>query len=190
MKPSVGLKQHQPDASTVPRCNAPLMLLHKPGPEVALASFPGSGNTWLRYLLQQATGNGHLFFFSSTQDRLQPLQINRKNSGKNWKIKKNMPPKNASCVTKMGTFFTQNVLLEMLRTSDDMASVHMPGPEEQLLAVLIHSLLFPTHERHHDWQHLQFKKIANERLPWGTHQQWLCDCHQDASLQCNRDCKI
>lgn len=23
----------------------------------ALASFPGSGNTWLRYLLQQATGN-------------------------------------------------------------------------------------------------------------------------------------
>lgn len=22
----------------------------------ALASFPGSGNTWLRYLLQQATG--------------------------------------------------------------------------------------------------------------------------------------
>ena len=27
-----------------------------PGPLVALASFPGSGNTWLRYLLQQATG--------------------------------------------------------------------------------------------------------------------------------------
>ena len=27
-----------------------------PGPYVALASFPGSGNTWLRYLLQQATG--------------------------------------------------------------------------------------------------------------------------------------
>lgn len=24
---------------------------------VALASFPGSGNTWCRYLLQQATGN-------------------------------------------------------------------------------------------------------------------------------------
>lgn len=24
---------------------------------IALASFPGSGNTWLRYLLQQATGN-------------------------------------------------------------------------------------------------------------------------------------
>ena len=30
---------------------------YKPkGPIVALASFPGSGNTWLRYLLQQATG--------------------------------------------------------------------------------------------------------------------------------------
>jgi len=27
-----------------------------PGPVTALASFPGSGNTWLRYLLQQATG--------------------------------------------------------------------------------------------------------------------------------------
>ena len=27
-----------------------------PGPVVALASFPGSGNTWVRYLLQQATG--------------------------------------------------------------------------------------------------------------------------------------
>ena len=26
------------------------------GPLVALASFPGSGNTWLRYLLQQLTG--------------------------------------------------------------------------------------------------------------------------------------
>ena len=28
----------------------------EPGPLVALASFPGSGNTWLRYLLQQSTG--------------------------------------------------------------------------------------------------------------------------------------
>ena len=27
-----------------------------PGPVTALASFPGSGNTWLRYLLQQVTG--------------------------------------------------------------------------------------------------------------------------------------
>uniref|UniRef100_T1IQ75 Sulfotransferase domain-containing protein n=1 Tax=Strigamia maritima TaxID=126957 RepID=T1IQ75_STRMM len=27
-----------------------------PGPVTALASFPGSGNTWIRYLLQQATG--------------------------------------------------------------------------------------------------------------------------------------
>ena len=26
------------------------------GPVIALASFPGSGNTWLRYLLQQVTG--------------------------------------------------------------------------------------------------------------------------------------
>lgn len=26
-------------------------------PIIALVSFPGSGNTWLRYLIQQATGN-------------------------------------------------------------------------------------------------------------------------------------
>lgn len=34
---------------------------------IALASFPGSGNTWLRYLLQQATGNNLFlvcFFFT------------------------------------------------------------------------------------------------------------------------------
>ncbi|XP_046387268.1 WSCD family member AAEL009094-like [Ischnura elegans] len=34
----------------------PLRFLSPPGPVVALASFPGSGNTWLRYLIQQATG--------------------------------------------------------------------------------------------------------------------------------------
>ena len=34
----------------------PLGMKVAPGPVVALASFPGSGNTWLRYLLQQATG--------------------------------------------------------------------------------------------------------------------------------------
>jgi hypothetical protein len=36
-------------------CN-PVGFKAAPGPVVALASFPGSGNTWLRYLLQQATG--------------------------------------------------------------------------------------------------------------------------------------
>ena len=36
-------------------CISPLGYKPK-GPKVALASFPGSGNTWLRYLLQQATG--------------------------------------------------------------------------------------------------------------------------------------
>jgi len=34
----------------------PLGIKAAPGPVTALASFPGSGNTWLRYLLQQATG--------------------------------------------------------------------------------------------------------------------------------------
>nr|XP_023029409.1 WSCD family member AAEL009094 isoform X1 [Leptinotarsa decemlineata]XP_023029410.1 WSCD family member AAEL009094 isoform X1 [Leptinotarsa decemlineata] len=33
-----------------------LKLLDPPKETIALASFPGSGNTWLRYLLQQATG--------------------------------------------------------------------------------------------------------------------------------------
>lgn len=35
---------------------AELKYLNPPRAIVALASFPGSGNTWLRYLLQQATG--------------------------------------------------------------------------------------------------------------------------------------
>ena len=34
----------------------PLRMRPEPGPTVALASFPGSGNTWLRYLVQQSTG--------------------------------------------------------------------------------------------------------------------------------------
>lgn len=33
-----------------------LKYVDPPGKTIALASFPGSGNTWLRYLLQQATG--------------------------------------------------------------------------------------------------------------------------------------
>jgi hypothetical protein len=37
-------------------CNGPLKFLDPPGPLTALASFPGSGNTWARYLIQHATG--------------------------------------------------------------------------------------------------------------------------------------
>ena len=33
-----------------------LRYISPPGPRTALASFPGSGNTWVRHLLQQATG--------------------------------------------------------------------------------------------------------------------------------------
>ena len=36
-------------------CNR-LSYISPPGPRTALASFPGSGNTWVRHLLQQATG--------------------------------------------------------------------------------------------------------------------------------------
>ncbi|KAB7497816.1 WSCD family member [Armadillidium nasatum] len=41
--------------SRLPWCK-PLRWRIPPGPNTALVSFPGSGNTWLRYLLQQATG--------------------------------------------------------------------------------------------------------------------------------------
>ena len=44
-----------PGAARLRWCR-PLNFLQPSGPPVALASFPGSGNTWLRYLLQQATG--------------------------------------------------------------------------------------------------------------------------------------
>ena len=37
-------------------CNGPIRFLDPPGPLTALASFPGSGNTWVRYLLQHSTG--------------------------------------------------------------------------------------------------------------------------------------
>ena len=37
-------------------CNGPIRYLDPPGPLTALASFPGSGNTWVRYLLQHSTG--------------------------------------------------------------------------------------------------------------------------------------
>ena len=48
-------------AASSSRCSSPrreLRFLEPPGPVVALASFPGSGNTWTRHLLQQATGAG------------------------------------------------------------------------------------------------------------------------------------
>ncbi|KAI5635716.1 hypothetical protein NE865_11622 [Phthorimaea operculella] len=42
----------------------PLRWRMPPGDPVALVSYPGSGNTWLRYLLQQATGTpGMLYCF-------------------------------------------------------------------------------------------------------------------------------
>ena len=37
-------------------CNGPLQYLDPPGPKTALASYPGSGNTWVRYLIQHISG--------------------------------------------------------------------------------------------------------------------------------------
>ena len=43
-----------------------LELLKPPGPSVVLASKPGSGNTWTRYLLQMATGVQTGSFYNDT----------------------------------------------------------------------------------------------------------------------------
>ena len=45
-------------------CNGVPGFITPPGPQVALASYPGSGNTWVRYLLQQLTGalTGSVYF--------------------------------------------------------------------------------------------------------------------------------
>ena len=37
-------------------CNHPMSFLNRTSPIVALVSFPGSGNSWVRHLLEQATG--------------------------------------------------------------------------------------------------------------------------------------
>uniref|UniRef100_A0A1B0CIB8 Putative beta-16-n-acetylglucosaminyltransferase n=1 Tax=Lutzomyia longipalpis TaxID=7200 RepID=A0A1B0CIB8_LUTLO len=54
------LPGHRPFVLTTkapePTVSAQTFDKHLSGKVVALASFPGSGNTWLRYLLQQATG--------------------------------------------------------------------------------------------------------------------------------------
>ena len=48
------------------RIHATSLFLPK-GPLTALASFPGSGNTWIRYLLQQATGIATGSVYNSSQ---------------------------------------------------------------------------------------------------------------------------
>jgi hypothetical protein len=53
-------------------CQA-LRFLEQPGPVVALASFPGSGNTWVRYLLQQVTGGNYRNVFISGKTLHLPL---------------------------------------------------------------------------------------------------------------------
>ena len=48
-------KERRMPGNTITWCKQ-LGMRAAPGPITALASFPGSGNTWLRYLIQQATG--------------------------------------------------------------------------------------------------------------------------------------
>ena len=53
-----GIKRNRIGSSRGPPTNwcKPQGFRNKPGPVVAIVSFPGSGNTWVRYLLQQLTG--------------------------------------------------------------------------------------------------------------------------------------
>ncbi|CAL4082343.1 unnamed protein product, partial [Meganyctiphanes norvegica] len=50
--------KHSGQGAHLPRCQPLRELRYRfpPGPTTALVSFPGSGNTWLRHLLQQVTG--------------------------------------------------------------------------------------------------------------------------------------
>ena len=58
-KTFVGAKIEPPKpVKLVSKCRT-MEYMSLPGPVTALASFPGSGNTWVRHLLQQATGKCH-----------------------------------------------------------------------------------------------------------------------------------
>ena len=48
------------DTVTYTGCVQGMSFLPQPGPVTALASFPGSGNTWMRHLLQEITGISQL----------------------------------------------------------------------------------------------------------------------------------
>lgn len=52
-----------------------LKYLQPPKNVIALASFPGSGNTWLRYLLQQATGIFPKQFHVISKSRSKFMQV-------------------------------------------------------------------------------------------------------------------
>ena len=47
---------HTKEENTKINCSWPILKLRTEGPVTALASKPGSGNTWVRHLLQLATG--------------------------------------------------------------------------------------------------------------------------------------
>ncbi|EFA05808.2 WSCD family member AGAP003962 [Tribolium castaneum] len=51
-----GLRPPLRGRSKIQWCSTELKYIHPAIPPVALVSFPGSGNTWLRYLLQQVSG--------------------------------------------------------------------------------------------------------------------------------------
>ena len=57
------------DLSNFNWCHGFLKYLDPPGPLTALASYPGSGNTWIRYLIQQATGIASGSVYNSSQFR-------------------------------------------------------------------------------------------------------------------------
>ena len=48
--------ESRPDRQNIQWCRENPKFRETPGPRVGIVSFPGSGNTWVRYLLQQMTG--------------------------------------------------------------------------------------------------------------------------------------
>ena len=49
-------EERRPEREEIQWCSDNPKFREFPGPRVGIASFPGSGNTWVRYLLQQMTG--------------------------------------------------------------------------------------------------------------------------------------
>ena len=49
-------EEERPNRENIQWCRDNPKFRETPGPRVGIVSFPGSGNTWVRYLLQQMTG--------------------------------------------------------------------------------------------------------------------------------------
>ena len=65
VKQNMNIFRSSAESNSIPWCNGQsLKFLPKPGPTTGLISFPISGNTWLRYMIQKVTGiiTGSFYF--------------------------------------------------------------------------------------------------------------------------------